>query len=111
MSATSSTLPLSLLANPAELLHQKLSKTSKSKNIKKRVLEYRKKGKKKVEREVVSEEEKETGVELLDMHRKIVAEVMKVRFDEWVVIVEHVPGSDSLAFYFISLKGRTTGNI
>ena len=33
----------------------------------------------------------DTGIEILDMHRKIVNEVSKIKFDESILIIEHIP--------------------
>lgn len=32
-----------------------------------------------------------TGIEILDMHRKIIAEVSKVKFNDAIMIIEHIP--------------------
>ena len=52
-----------------------------------------------------NKENDNTGIEILDMHRKIVKEVSKIKFDESIIIVEHIPKNDVLGIHLLSLKG------
>ena len=50
--------------------------------------------------------ESDTGIEILDMHRKIVEEVSKVKFDDRILIIEHIPNKDLVSIKVLSLKGK-----
>jgi len=109
--------------NPAELLHQKMvtrskiSEEEKSATVRKNEpillnMSFNKKrgGRTKMstlgEKDFKFEKEESSGIEVLDMHRKIVEEVSKVKFDESITVVEHMPRSTTLSVHFINLKGK-----
>lgn len=111
--------------NKTELLHQKMlaksknkkngNDTTEEKEVKKRIINIDKSSKlatqPKTKTSVLSSKdfaykpEDSTGIEILDMHRKIVEKVSQVKFDESLVVIEHIPKNQVLYFHIINLKG------
>lgn len=112
--------------NPGELLHQRVVsnhlneksglKIPKSKGKKRTILiEKSLKSRQKTKLSTLGdagpnkEKDEDTGIEILDMHRKIVEEVSKVRYDDRLTIVEQAKTHINL--HILSLASKHTFHI
>ena len=115
----------SIPGNKAELLHQRMVSKSKGKKegtgaeegkeTKKRTIVLDKSAKLTTQpktkmsalgtKDFSYKPEDSSGIEILDLHRKIVEEVSQVKFDESLVVVEHIPKNQVLCLHLLNLKG------